>query len=436
MSSIPAHGADLHDHGQAHQGLSSVVSSDALVHENITLDPRNVNKISIPFFGVALLGLALTIAGALTMENGLKHAMTAYHIGFSAVLGLTLGSLFWVMIMYLVNANWFGPLRRQFENVFSMIGVCALLFIPILFIELINSGVLFKWLDPEIVAGDVIYEHKSAYLNAAFFVVRAVIYFAVWGFLAYRFGNSSLEQDRTGDKQITRKNRFTAGWGMLAFALTTAFAGFDWLMGLDFHFFSTMWGVYFFSGGVFAALAMNAVIIGLARAHGRLTNVVNDDHSHDLGKLMFGFTAFWAYIAFSQYFLIWYSNIPEETAYFLFRQVEWTLLTYVLVLGHFVLPFLILLPRPAKRNYKLLTAMGFFLLLMHVLDMVWIVRPMAYLKTDAVDPGVSAIWLDIAGIAGVICLYTGFLIRRIYSVPLVAYNDPRLARGIAHKNYV
>lgn len=436
MSSIPAHGADLPQHDSGHRGVSSVVSSDALELENITLNPRNARKMSVPFFAVGVLGLGLTIAGAMTTENGLKHALSAYHIGFSSVLGLTLGSLFWVMVMYLVNANWFGPLRRQFENVFSMVWVCAAMFAPLLLIELVNSGVLFKWMDPAITAGDVIYEHKSGYLNPVFFIIRAVIYFSVWGFLAYRFGSSSLEQDRTGDPEITRKNRHTAGWGMLLFALTTAFAGFDWLMGLDFHFFSTMWGVYFFAGGAFSAIAMNAVIIGSLRSSGRLTGVVNDDHSHDLGKLMFGFTVFWAYIAFSQYFLIWYSNIPEETAYYLHRQTEWSTLTYTLVIGHFIVPFLLLLPRPAKRNFKLLTLVGLALLVVHVLDMTWIIRPMTYLKTEASDPGLGGIWLDVAGILGVLGIFVGMLIRRIYSVPLVAYNDPRLARGIKHKNYV
>ncbi|MEO0511923.1 MAG: hypothetical protein AAF108_03395 [Planctomycetota bacterium] len=437
MTSIPAGASDQGAGAKpGHVGESVVVSSEALRRENITLDPSNAARISLPFLGVGGLLLIVAIVAAVTQPNGLKHALGAYHVGFMSVLAITLGAMFWTMVMYLVNAGWFGPLRRQFENIFTMVGVCAALFVPILAIELFSSGVLFKWMNPEVTAGDVIYDVKAPFLNSPFFIVRAVIYFVVWGVLAYRLSSLSLEQDRTGDRWLTQKARYTSGWGVLLFALTTAFAGFDWLMTLDYHFFSTMWGVYFFAGGAFGSLALVATQLGLLRRAGRLDGVVTEEHSHDLGKLLFGFSVFWAYIAFSQYFLIYYSNIPEETAFYLARMQDWLPLTIVIVAGHFVFPFFVLLPRPLKRRAGWIGVVGALLLLVHLLDTTWVVRPMIYLKSEAPDPGLAGMWIDIAGTGGVVCVYLGFLIRRVFSVPLVAFNDPRIARGLGHKNYV
>ena len=422
-----------------HEGESLRISSPALSRDNITLDGSKKNIVSGAFLFVGLAGIAALIAGAFVNEGGLyKQALASYHAGFSGVMGITLGALFWVMIFHLTNAGWAGTVRRQFENVFSLIPLCAVLFLALLLIEVLNAGILFKWMNPSVTAGDVLYEVKEPFLNVPFFIARGVGYFVIWYLLVFRLSSWSMQQDKTGDVELARKSRFMSGWGLLLFALTTAFAGFDWLMTLDFHFFSTMWGVYFFAGGAFGSLALITLVLSVLRMNGKLKGVVTEEHLHDMGKLLFGFSCFWAYIAFSQYFLIWYSAIPEETAYMIYRKDSWPILTMVLAGAHFVLPFLLLLPRPAKRNVVWLAMISSILLVVHFIDMTWIIRPMADLGKSGVGtgPNYGTMWLDLAGPIGVGCLFVGFLIRKIYSGPLVAVNDARIDEAMHHKNYV
>jgi hypothetical protein len=420
--------------------MSHAVSGDPrLALENITFrEPRAATLAAI--LGIAgVAGLGLTILGSATV--GPKHVLAAYHVGLISAIGMALGSLFWVMLFHILNAKWPVTIRRQFENVMRAMWLCAILFIPLLIIEVVSRGVLFKWMDPSVTAGDVLYEHKSGFLNPPFFVLRAVLYFGIWLALIARFWGWQREQDRTGSKEPSSRARFTSAPGLLIFALSTAFAGFDWLMSLDYHFFSTMWGVYFFAGAAYSAMALNILITSLLRGAGRLEGVVTDEHGHDQGKLLFGFTVFWAYIAFSQYFLIWYSNIPEETRFMDFRQEMYPIATAALIVGHFVLPFLFLLPRPAKRKTAYVAFFAGCALAIHVLDIWWIIRPMADAslmgkgKIDA-PMGASAAWIDLAAIVGVLGLFGAVVVRNVVSGPLIGVNDPRLGECLHHKNYV
>jgi hypothetical protein len=279
---------------------------------------------------------------------------------------------------------------------------------------------------------DLIYTEKSAWLNPVFWAARAVVYFLIWSLLGWGLYYLSRKQDVTGDRWLTARARFISSFGLLTFALTTAFASFDWLMSLDYHWFSTMFGVYFFAGAAISCIAFMCVTLCTLRLSGRLGNTFTQEHQHDLGKLLFAFTVFWAYVTFCQYFLIWYSNVPEETAFYNLRNDgDYKFVFQLLCLGHFLVPFVLLLVRPLKRNPHTLRVIALWMLVMHGMDLVYIVRPIV----SGVAPGQN-VWIDIAGILGPLCLFLGFVIWKMGKAPLIPLKDPRLHEVLAHKNYV
>lgn len=384
--------------------------------------------------GLIAAGVAAVVVTALSAVFGdstaKKVAIAAYHIGFLYTLGLTLGSMIFVMILHQVNAGWSATVRRPLENTMSLTPVCLAFFLPIA----VLAPSLFHWMDPHYTAGDVIYQAKQAYLNKPFFYTRAAVYFSLWLIFSQRLYRLSRAQDADGDRMRTARARRMSSYGLLVMALTTAFAGFDWLMGLDYHWFSTMFGVYFFAGFIGATLSLCTLMLIALRRAGTLDGLVTAEHLHDLGKLMFGFVVFWAYIGFSQYFLIWYGNIPEETMFFQIRRTElWMPVSIALIVGRFVVPFIVLMPRPWRRSPMVLTGVGLWILAFHALDLFWVVRPTVLDPTGGeVAPG----WLDVVGIAGPVLIFLGLLVMRTARTPLVPLRDPRMGEAIEHKNYV
>ena len=271
-------------------------------------------------------------------------------------------------------------------------------------------------------------------------MIRIAIYAFAWIMIARTLLNWSRKSDETGDRNLGRKARRLSGFAIPVFALTTAFASFDFLMSLDYRFFSTMWGVYYFASCGLASVSAVAILGTLLRRAGKLNGLVTSEHFHDLGKLVFAFTVFWGYITFSQYFLIWYSNIPEETAWYTQRQQHgWQWLFVVMTLGHFGLPFLLLIWRKTKRTTMLLCGMGIYMILMVAMDMVWIIRPMVDIQvagTPSTPAGLSGIWLDLAGFVGVMGIFAGFIALKVAKSPLLPLKDPMLHECMNHKNYV
>jgi hypothetical protein len=425
-------------------------------HAQMSMGPDNIGAPagagawSMALLVIGGIGLAITAAAGFGMGFA-RHALAVYHIGVMAALAICLGSLFWVMVFHLTGAGWSVTLRRQFENLMSLTPIVAAMAVVTLVIEMFSGGMLFAWMRPENRA-DILLAHKSAYLNPMFFMIRAAIYVLAWSYLSWRLTRYSTEQDRTADRWLTNRARFTSSWGMLVFALTVAFAAFDWLMSMDYRFFSTMWGVYFFAGAIYSAIPAVVLMLAWLKRRQRLTGLVTEEHAHDLGKLMFGFTVFWAYIAFGQYFLIWYANIPEETQFYIVRKWgAWRNLSILLVVGHFILPFYIMLWLFVRRTWKMLALMAVWAIFMEVVDMYWIIRPFVYgdllgQYLDEVTRGVtptvdpirlpSMLWLDIAGVVGPLGLLFGLYFRRMAAGPLIPINDPRLPEAIHHRNYV
>lgn len=408
--------------------------------DNINLPVAAGGGLANVLLGLGVIGLGLGIGGGFATGKVL-HAIAAYHIGAFAALTMSLGCLFLVMVFHLTNAGWTGTIRRQIENVMTLVPVCAVLVLLGIVADVLlgrsRDSQLFMWLHHS-VADNYLLEKKSSFLNPAFFTIRAAIYVSLWTFLTRRLWYFSTLQDRTGDRSITARARFMSAWGMLCFALSVAFAGFDWMMSIDFTFFSTMWGVYIFAGSVYSAVALMAIIFATLRRRGVLEGIVTAEHFHDLGKLLFTFTVFWAYIGFSQYFLIWYGNIPEETAFFNARSTPgWMGVGAFLCIGHFLAPFLVLLFRRIKRTPVLLATLAGWSILAHIVDLFWIVRPVVYAGAPGDDKvGVGGLWIDAACIIGVLAIFGSLIVRKIRSGILVAVNDPRMEEAMTHKNYV
>jgi hypothetical protein len=421
-----------------HNRLEAMQRLPQMREDNIRLPEAHAARLSGVFGLVGLVGLALTVVGAFAVN--LTHALAAFQVGLFVVTGASLGCMALTMIFRSVNAGWSVTLRRIFEQVASLLPFCMLGVGVVVVTELLSGGVLLRWMKP-VYEGNHLLEIKAPFLNEAFFVLRFLVYAGLWSFLSWRLVTLSREQDSSGDRTLSRKARFMSGWGLLAFALSLAFFAFDFLMAQDFRFFSTMWGVYYFAISALAGVSLVAVVVAVLRFQGRLTGVVTAEHSHDLGKLVFAFTCFWAYIAFSQYFLIWYSNIPEETAWFLYRQQGgWQNVFIILCVAHFVVPFILFVSRIPKRSTLGLGFMGLYMLAVTVLDVIFIVRPMVYVPAFAEqvgpNPGPAGWWLDVAGIVGVFGVYLALLIRRLASAPLIPIRDPLLHEALAHKNYV
>ncbi|MDH4155810.1 MAG: hypothetical protein OEW00_00845 [candidate division Zixibacteria bacterium] len=341
-------------------------------------------------------------------------------------LSIGLGGLFFTMLHHLVGAKWSVVLRRLSENIMSVLPVMALLFIPVL----LGLHELFHWSHADAVAADPLLQGKAGYLNITFFVLRLVAYFLIWFVLVYMLNRISAAQDSAYHPSQTRRLRVISAPGIILFAITLTFSAFDWMMSLDAHWYSTIFGVYVFSGSLLAMLSFLTLVVLLLRRNHVLENTITVEHRHDLGKLIFAFTIFWAYMAFSQYFLIWYGNIPEETIWFLHRwDTSWKVVTLLILFGHFVVPFFVLFPHAAKRNPLVLGAMALWILVMHWIDLYWIIMPTLH------HHGVHLSWIDPATLVGIGGVFLWYFWRRVASRPLVPIKDPSLEASIRFVNH-
>jgi hypothetical protein len=288
---------------------------------------------------------------------------------------------------------------------------------------------LYHWTDAAAVEHDPLLAKKVGFLNPTFFMIRLVFYFLVWGVMATFLHRTSLAQDASGDPRLTLRMERLSAPGMVLFALSLNFAAFDLLMSLDPHWFSTIFGVYYFAASVVGFFAIMPKIVYLLQSRGILSNAITVEHYHDIGKLMFAFVVFWAYIAFSQYMLIWYGNVPEETEWFLKRQTgEWTTVSLMLIFGHFVLPFLLLVSRMIKRRPLPLAITGGFVAAMCWMDIYWLVIP-------EFSPGVARFGLlDIFCLVGMSGIWSSALLLRLGRHSVIAEKDPRLEESLAFEN--
>src|SRR5918996_1976092 len=265
----------------------------------------------IPVIGAVCALLGIVVCAILGIANP-KQFFFSWLVSFLFFLSLALGALFFVLIQYAAQGGWGIVLRRIGETTFATIPVLAALFLPLL----LGLHDLYEWSHAEAVAEDALLRWKAPYLNVPFFLIRAALYFGIWSFIALLYYRGSRRQDATGDPGVTARLRRLAGPAIIVLALTQTFASVDWIMSLTPHWYSTMMGVYFFAGSFVGFIALLSVVAVAMRGAGLLEKGITVEHLHDLRKFLFAFTAFWAYIAFSQFFLMWYANLPEETIWY------------------------------------------------------------------------------------------------------------------------
>ncbi|MCU0680732.1 MAG: hypothetical protein MUF34_00445 [Polyangiaceae bacterium] len=378
------------------------------------------SKLWMVWAGVAALGAVLSVVG---YGADPKRFAFTYLTAFAWGLTVCLGGLFFVLLQHLTGSGWSVVVRRGAEQLMGALPIFAVLVLPILFVF---RETLYPW------AGHAAHEPlimaKHGYLNVPFWLTRAAVYFGIWVFFSFQLFSLSRRQDETGDPKLTLRAQTLSAPGMLLFALSLTFAGIDWLMSLEPEWFSTMFGVYLFAGSVISIMAFQSLLYSRMVGAGLLTKEINSHHFHDLGKLLFAFTVFWAYISFSQYFLIWYANIPEETEFFLHRQQGgWGWVGIGLVFGHFFGPFFLLLSRHAKRFPGSLQFGAVLILLMHYVDLYWLVMPNVdhHVHPSPFDVGP---WLLVAG------AMLALTFRRMLAAPVMPVRDPRLDRSLDFEN--
>lgn len=404
------------------------------------------------------LGAALLVVSA-AWGIGAKNPgfFFSYLTAYMGVLGLCLGGLFFTMIQHITRAGWSVTVRRLAENLTGALPVLLLLYIPIIvgFDHLYGHWTHAQIADPTAADFDAVIAGKAGYLNKPFFFVRVAIYFAVWIGLAAFFRRLSAQQDESGDPALSLRMSRVAAPGLLLFALSTTFASFDWIMSLDPHWFSTIFGVCYFAGGFMAFLAFAILFAQWLGRRGYLREAVTVEHYHDLGKLMFGFVVFWTYVNFSQYMLIWYANLPEETVFYQHRlEGGWSAVGTLLIFGHFLLPFAFLMSRHIKRNSLTLGIGAAYLLVMHWIDMQYLVMPNAAHGDHGAHGGGDAVphaaghtfgenlglWLhgitahDVLCYAGMLSLVAGVTLLHTRKGNLVPTRDPRLAESFHFHN--
>lgn len=401
-----------------------------LTAESVTL-PKDAGWTKLPIVGIVLALIGLGGTFALAGEHG-EDGLYAYLIAFMFYLSIAIGGLFYCLIFSLTRAGWGTVNRRLAENMAATMPIFALLFIPIW----MGRSHIWGWIHESHAPREewhALLVSKEPYLNEGFFGVRAVIYFALLSGIALYYYLQSVKQDgmTPGTKEwedVTRRLQKFAAPGIAVAALATTFIAFDYMMSLDYHWFSTMYGVIYFAGSFMSCFALMAVLVVLLGNGNYLGGAITTEHHHAIGKMMWGLMVFWAYTSFSQFMLIWYANIPEETLWYKHRwEHGWSTWSAILFFGHFILPFFAMMSRHVKRNAKLLVFGAVWLLVMHYVDMFWNIKPNMHHGHGEAVLGLVEI-LAFLGVGGVFLAVFTFLLQR---TPLIPVNDPRLPESLA-----
>lgn len=399
---------------------------------------------AIPASGKALLtgltGIAVTLLGV-TISGG-HIVATAWLVGLVFWTAIAIGMLMLVLIHHIFDAMWSTVLRRQMEHSLAAFKWLALLFVPLFLASWFGPrDLVWPWLNPshlmvaegKTVGQDVIYAKKSGFLNFNALVIWTAVFFGLWIWLSARLRRASFTQDQDGDPKWTRKSRFTAGMGIPIVGLTLTCAAIYWIKSLEYHWFSTMYGVWYFANCIRGAYSCCVLIMLWLWNRGDFKGILHEDHWHSIGQMMLAFTVFWGYIAFSQYFLIWNANVPEETFWYNLREYgDWWWVGMVLVFGHFLVPFLALLSYRYKVTHHIIRRIALWILGVIFIDMCWNVlpamkdaqgNPLPFLSLGLVWSATSAV-----GIGG-ICIWA--YLKSFATTKLLPIHDPRIAECLS-----
>ena len=375
-------------------------------------------------------GLLLSIIGVITgmgdahfktrlMTNGLINGFFFFALG--------LGALFFLALAYATETGWYASVKRVIEAVAGFIptGIAIFAFV-LLVITFMDGGHIYLWMDPETVANDEIIQGKSVYLNKPFFWFRTLVYFAVYIIFLNGFKKRSQEEDRIGGTELHFKNYKKGATFLVFFAVFSSTSSWDWLMSIDVHWFSTLFGWYTFAGMWCSTMVILVMTTLYLKKQGYLEKV-NDSHIHDLGKWTFATSFLWSYLWFSQFMLIWYANIGEEVTYYVMRIENFKFLYFAMFIINFAFPMLILMSRDAKRNAGILTFVGLIILSGHWLD-VYIMVSAGSLGANA---KIGALEVGMAMMAAGI--FIAVILKNLTKAPLTPVNHPFLDESIHHE---
>jgi hypothetical protein len=381
----------------------------------LTLQPDHIlYRAQRALLGAGVLGLIVAGAGGLVDPD---QFFRSYLIAYLFCIGIALGALGIVSLNHVTGGRWGVVVRRVCESAMLTLPLLLVLFVPLL----LGLTHLYEWARPEAVAHDAVLQHKHVYLNTPFFIVRLVLYFAVWMVVARYLVRWSHEQDATGDPEVVRRLQFLGRGALLLYSLTMTFASVDWAMSLEPHWSSTIYGILIIGGQVLSAFVFVIPVLALVVDREPFTTLITPEQFHDLGKLMLAFVMLYAYFAFSQFLIIWSGNLPEETPWYLARlNGGWQYIAVGLVLFQFALPFAILLSRSLKRNARRLAVVALLVLGARLIDLFWLIKPSFSPQRFALH------WMDVAAVLGVGGVWLSFFLWRLRDQPLLPLHDPAL----------
>ena len=374
-------------------------------------------------FGMIALVLGLVLAIAGFFMSGADRFFQAYLVAYTFWMGVILGAMALLMVQHLSGGVWGIVLRRPFEAAVRTLPVMTILFLPILF----GMHSLYEWTHPE-AANDPLIQAKAAYLNSTAFIARQFVYFAIWNTIGFLLTRWSAEHDRTGDARLLGRMSKLSGAGLLIYAYSVTFAMVDWTMSVNPHWFSTIWGMLYVGGQGLSAFAFGICVLVMLAQTTPLNRVITEHHFHDLGKLLFAFLMLWAYLSFSQFIIIWSANIPEEIPHYLDRwENTWKFLSIFIVVGHFMVPYALLLSRDLKRNFTRLRVIATWLLFARLADYFWHVAPELH------KDGMSISLLDVALPLAIGGVFISLFVTQLGGRSLLPINDPDIDKALHHQ---
>ncbi len=384
-----------------------------------TLRPQ-FDKMEQRAYIIGAAGILALLAGALVST---QQFFQSYLYGYILWVGLTIGCLGILILHHLVSGHWGNLIQRIVESGARNAILMAVLFIPIV----IGMETLYPWMDHSKVESSHVLHAKAGYLNSSFFLARTGLFFVVWIVIAFWLSAMSSKQDTTANPSLTRKMKIFSGPAMVLFVLSVSFASFDWMMSLEPEWYSTIYGMQMIVGGVLTTFAFSILMLRVLAQKPPISEVINTRHIHHLGNLLMAFTILWAYMAFSQFLIIWSGNLPEDNFYYI-RRVEtgWSIVALILLLGHFFVPFLLLLSRRRKRELEGLARVAAGVFVLRLVDYFWLIVP----AFNHESPGIHA--LDIAAPVAIGGVWVGLFIRQLKRRPLLPLHDPRFDESAEH----
>ena len=389
---------------------------------------------------VGAVGTAVAVAGIFV--SSAHAAATAWLVGIGFWTAVALGMLMMILIHHIFDSSWSVVLRRQYEHGLAFFPWLLLLFVPLLAASFLGSrDLVWPWMNPahqldatHTVRDDLIYVKKSGFLNTPLFTIVSVAFFGIWIWISRRLRNASFSQDLDGDARWTRQNGKTAGFGIPLVGLMLTAAAIYWFKSLEYHWFSTMYGVWYFANCMRAALSLGVLMMIWLYNRGDLKGILKTDHLWAIGQLMLTFTVFWAYVSFAQYFLIWNANVPEETFWYNIREFgDWWYVSLFLVFGNFLLPFCLLLSYRYKVTHRTISRIAYLILFVVFVDICYNILPALKDANGNPQPffSLNLLW-SLASVAGVGGICIAAYLRSFPKSKLIPIRDPRIADCLDH----